>query len=282
MKLNPSKKCPASKAVPWFAGLVLLAAMGFFPWTLYAGFVSRISPPRFELEAKPGAVVKEILKITNGDVNFAEYVIRTADWDLNENNGLVVHPPELRKDSCRPWTRIERRLLKLPPGRQKRYRFEIHVPQDTPPGECRFALLIAAVPPKKASVGRSGGVSFPITGRVAIVVYVAVGGAKPKLEFQEIRMQKVNGRTVPVALFRNTGKAHGRPQGVLEGEDMKGRLHLLSVSPSPILPGHTRAIPLWPSDPDDPKKSLDIALPIKIKGTILWEDGSLDVDTTLK
>jgi len=282
MRLNPSKKCPASKAAPWFAGLVLLAATSLFPWTLFAGFAARFSPPRFELEAKPGEVVKEILEIVNADPNFAEYVVRTADWDLNENNGLVIYPPELQKDSCRPWTRIERRLLKLPPGRLKRYRFEIHVPQDSPPGECLFALLIAAVPPKKDSVGRGNAISFPITGRVAIVVYVAVGEAKPKLEFQELRIQKVNGRNIPVALFHNSGKAHGRPQGVLEGEDTKGRLHLLTVSPSPILPGRTRAIPLWPSDPDDPRKSLEIALPIKIKGSILWEDGTLDVDTTLK
>ena len=144
---------------------------------------------------------------------------------------MIIHPPELQPGSCRPWIRIERRSLTLPPEAVKRFRFEIHVPDDAAAGECRFALLIAPDPQSEAALAQLGDLRFPITGQIAVIVYVAVGGAKPMLDFRNIHLAQINGQTVPVAVFHNAGNAHGRPLGLLEGSDANGpRVGLCGVA----------------------------------------------------
>ena len=196
------------------AALVLLVAASMVPEALFAGeFAAIISPPRFELQGKPGEKVREVVQIGNAGNDIGEYVLRTADWDLNKEGGIIIHPEALQPGSCRPWVRIERRRLKLPPGGRKNYRFEVHIPPDAPAGECRFAILVA--PPPEADIfAEMGDIRFPIAGQIAIVVYVGVGDAKPNLQFQEVRLQEVDGRPVPVAVFHNAGNAHGRPEGL--------------------------------------------------------------------
>ncbi len=245
-----------------------------------ASFAARISPPRFELSGRPGDTLREVVEIGNADVETAKYVIRTADWDLNEGGGVTVHPPELQPGSCRPWTVIERRSLTLVPDASKRFRFEVKIPDDAETGECRFALLIAP-DPDSSTMARMGDIQFPVAGQIAVVVYVAVGGARPDLEFQGLRTQAVNGRELPVVMFRNTGNAHGRPVGLLEGRDADGQLLDFIVSPAPILPGQSKAVALWPQSPDNPEETVEFKLPLRLRGPIEWEGGNMDVDTTL-
>ncbi len=264
------------------AALVLLLAASMVPLALFAGgFAAIISPPRFELKGKPGDKIREVVQIGNSGNGISEYVIRTVDWDINKEGGIIIHGDALQPGSCRPWVRIERRRLKLPPGGRKNYRFEVHIPPDASTGECRFALLIAP-PPDADTFAEMGDIRFPIAGQIAVVVYVGVGDAKPELQFQEVRMQAVNGQPTPVAVFHNAGNAHGRPEGLLEAEDANGQLLDLVVSPSPILPGVTRAIPLWPADIEDADKAITFTVPMKLKGPIEWDGGSINIDTVLR
>lgn len=245
------------------------------------GFAAVISPPRFELAAEAGEVLRETVMIGNAGESVAEFRIRTADWDLNDRAGIVIHPPELQPGSCRPWVRIERRRIKLAPRGRKDYRFEVHVPAGVTARECRFALLITP-PPEDDVLADTGTIRFPITGQVAVVVYVRVGEARPTLEFREVRMQRIDGRTVPAAVFHNAGTAHDRPQGLLRAQDAAGRSLDLVVSPLPVLPGETRVIPLWPSDREAPDQAVELVPPVKLRGPIEWEDGGIDLDTLVR
>ncbi|MBT8359153.1 MAG: hypothetical protein KJO61_15455, partial [Deltaproteobacteria bacterium] len=73
-----------------------------------ATFAVRISPPNFELKGKPGDVIREVITIENADTSPGIYQVRTADWELNKQGGVVIHPANkpLTASSCRPWTRI--------------------------------------------------------------------------------------------------------------------------------------------------------------------------------
>ena len=62
-----------------------------------------VSPPRFELQGKPGEVIRQIVTIENGGDIAANFAIRTADWDLADDGGVTIHPPELQPGSCRPF-----------------------------------------------------------------------------------------------------------------------------------------------------------------------------------
>ena len=218
------------------------------------GFAARISPPRFELSANPGDVLREVIEIGNADEETANYVIRTADWDLNESGGVIVHPEALQPGSCRPWTKIERRALSLPPDGQKRFRFEVHVPGDAPTGECRFAILIAP-DPDSAYLATMGDVSFPVAGQIAVIVYVAVGDARSELSLEAFQLQEVDGRTVPVARISNSGNAHGRPRGLLEGTHANGgKQWILSFLPPPSCPVKLSTSHFGPRHPSIPTK----------------------------
>ena len=245
------------------------------------GFAALVSPPRFELKAKPGEVLKETVDIENEDASLAQYEIKTADWSLDEQGGVVFLERDLQPESCRTWTRLERHAVKLPSKARKLYRFEVHVPADASAGECRFALLIEPTP-DNAVLARAGELQFPIQARIGVIVYVKVGDARPNLEFRGLKISPVNGKPTPVALFFNSGNAHGRPEGILNAVDKNGLEFEMIVSPSPILPGQLREIPIWPTDPEGTGKTVEYTMPLKLKGSIEWDGGKQELNTIVE
>ena len=125
------------------------------------GFAALVSPPRFELAAKPGKTLRSVIQVSNRSTAPGRYLIHTADWRLSPDFS-VSFQDELQPDSCRPWVAIERPEVTVPGGGTLRYRFEVSVPADAPPGECRFAVMLEGAEP---SIARSNGVEFPVTGR---------------------------------------------------------------------------------------------------------------------
>jgi hypothetical protein len=245
-----------------------------------AGFSAMVSPPRFELHGKPGEIIREIVDIENaGDIP-AVFSIRTADWDLSEAGGLTIFPAELQSGSCRPWARLERRSIRLQPQSGKRFRFELHLPEQAPAGECRLAILVE--PGDDESVlARARNIRFPVEGRIAIIIYVTVGDATPVLTLHTLKLQEVNGRLTPVAVLENTGNAHGRPDGFLQGKDASGKKIDFIVAQTPILPGQTRPVTLWQATAEG-EEAITLTAPLQVKGVIGWEGGQHKVDTTLE
>jgi hypothetical protein len=243
-----------------------------------ASFAGLVSPPRFELKAKPGEVLKEVLEIGNDTSVADEFAISTADWTLNAKGGVEFREA-LDANSCRPWVRIERRTVTMQPRSVRKYRFEVHVPEDAPAQECRFAIMVEKAAEAMPDI-TAGNIQFPLSGRIGVIVYVSVGDVAPKLELRDVGLKEFNGRMTPAATFYNSGKMHGRPEGVLEGKDANGKSYEFVVSPFPILPGETRAVALWPQEGPD-KKTPEIAYPLRLRGTIEWDGGKQSIDSTL-
>jgi hypothetical protein len=243
-----------------------------------AAFSAVVGPPRFELRARPGAVIREALDIANDNLDYADFAIRSADWELAADGSVIFREADLAANSCRPWVKLERRDIRLGPQGRRKYRFEVQVPAEAPPGECRFALLIEG---KEPSAAEAGLIKLPMQGRIAVIVYVTVGDAKPNLEFRSLQLSNFNGKSVPSITFANTGNAHGRPEGILEARDANGKSLEFSVSPSPLLPGTTRTLPIWPNDGAD-GKPVTFTYPLRLKGTVEWEGGQHKVDAVLR
>ncbi len=244
-------------------------------------FAASAMPPRFELRAERGQLVREVVTLGNESSFAATYAVRTADWDLSEAGGPLFYD-ELRPGSCRPWVRIERREVRLAPRDVRRYRFEVHVPPEAAEGECRFALMIEQPEDAAAAAAAAGDIRLPIQARLGIVVYLRIGAARPKLELTALRADTVNARRIPVAVFRNAGNAHGRPAGVLEAVDADRRTLEFNVAPAPILPGRTRTIPIWPLADLQTDRLPEFRFPLSLKGRIEWEGGAQDVDIVLR
>jgi hypothetical protein len=205
--------------------------------------------------------------------------VRTADWTLRPNGGVDFLVDSLAPNSCRPWVSVERPVFKVAGKAKRRYRFEVQVPADAKEGLCRFALIIEPTT-DAVTVAPAAGIQMPIQGRIGVIVYVRIGDAKPKLVMDGLRVEQVNSRPTVVAVFRNTGNAQGRPEGILSGTDAKGAPIDLTVAPLPILPGETRSIPVWPQESPD-GKTVPLVFPVKVKGLIEWEGGKQEVNATV-
>jgi hypothetical protein len=227
-------------------------------------FAAVVSPPRFEFSVDPGERSRQVIEITNAATQPATYYLRTADWSLAPDAG-VSFTDELAPGSCRPWVAIERREIAVSGGGRYRFRFEVQPPADAPAGECRFALLIEG---EQQTVQTEGGLNIPVSGRIAVIVYVGVGGANPDLKVVDSAVIEAGGRWLPALNVSNTGNAHGRLAGFLSGTDARGRQLEFTPSTLPILPGESRAITLSASDGSN--EVTDVAYPVTIGGVLEW------------
>ena len=256
--------------------LVLVILLATPLYSMAEGFAVLVAPPRFELQANAGDLVRDHVEITNpGDLPVT-FLMRTADWDMTAEGSATFYPPELQPGSCRPWVRIERHKIRLPAQGKKRYRFQIQVPEDAPPGECRVALLVEA-PPEDAVQAQASSMTLPIRGRIAIVIYLAVGGAQPELQIRDMVLEQHKEKPRPVVIVENTGNAHGRTAGYVEATDATGKRIDFVITPLPILAGQTRRIPLYQPTIDD-RTPEDYTTPLEISGTLEWGSGKTKIE----
>ena len=238
-------------------------------------FALSVSPPRFELTAKPGQTVRAVAELSNRSNARVDLKFATADWELTADGGVTLSEA-LTPESCRRWVAIERRQTVLPGRTSLRYRFEVTPPADTPPTECRFAIVIAG---GDSNVEPAEDVKFPVSGQIALIVYVAVGDVKPSLRIVKAAVVEIGGVKTPVVMVENTGEAHGRLSAFLNGTDAAGVRREFSPSTLPILPGETRMIALNPDVGDSSleleaedaaisKSAGPIVFPVTITGTM--------------
>lgn len=267
----------------WLRGCgLLLATVGFAAGNAWAApFEIAVAPSRLELTAKGMQRLGRSLQIHNLGLSASDVVVRTVDWSLSPDGRLSMHD-ELLPGSCRPWVTLERNAVRVLPRSQSQFRFQVDVPVDAPRGECRFMIAIEGLEPAHQSVLEGGGtsLSLPVSGRIAVAVYVAVNGAKPKLELQALDTVTTEGQRLPRVLLRNSGEAHGRLEGVLDATDATGRVFELRPDGGPVLPGQSRGLVLQPRS-EDGKPLRDLRFPLKLKGTLEWSDGGFKWDALL-
>lgn len=261
----------------------ILLVLGL-PDTSLGDFALRISPPNFEFRVKPGQIIRDTISIENTDIKQGVYDIRTADWELNDNGGVVIFPADqpLSSTSCRPWTRIERKTLSLASNRAKRYRFEVNVPHDAPDGECRFAIVIGPSADTTDAMSM-GSLSVPVVGSIAVVVYVTVGDAAADLSLTEAKRIDTGDGAAVVVRLQNSGDAHARPFGSLKAKDAQGKSAELLIVPFPVLPGETRDIRLGVDARISGIENIDaLTFPISLDGLVEWDGGKMKIDTVVE
>jgi hypothetical protein len=256
--------------------LALCAAglLGAAPLAQAQGFAAYITPPRFEVRVVPGATLRQVLEIQHAGLQKGNYRIYTNDWTFLPDSSLAFSD-ELAADSCRPWVAVERRELTIEPGARYRYRFEIAPPPDTPARECRFALMVEGLEPARVE----GQINFPVGGRIAVIVYAAIGDAQPQLDITATRVLTVNGKPTAVVDVRNRGNAHGRLEGFVNGTDASGTRFEMAPADLPVLPGETRSVAITPVT-EDGKPAPEIRFPLAIKGTLEWGKNRLPLDAS--
>lgn len=246
-----------------------------FPNTVFAqGFSALVSPPRIEDSAKAGSTYRNIIEITNVSASAAHFAVRTADWTL-QPDAAVLFSDVLATNSCRPWVGIEAPEINIGANAKRRYRFEVAVPADAPSSECRFAIMIEGDPETL-----KGDVSIPVSGRIGVIVYLAIGETAAKLALAGQSVKAVDGHDVPVLSVHNTGNAHGRLEGFINGTDASGKGYAFAPNSLPILPGETRDIALVPVADDSDAPAPALAYPVQLKGRLDSGSQHLDIEAT--
>jgi hypothetical protein len=239
------------------------------------GFGASISPPRFELRVKAGTTQREVIEIQHIGTQNGSFRIYTNDWAF-QADGSLAFSNDLAEGSCRPWVAVERRDLTIAPNARYRYRFEIAAPADVLPRECRFAIMIEGTDPARVE---QSGVNIPVGGRIAVIVYAAIGGAEPQLNITDMRVLTVGGQSVATLAVHNTGNAHGRLEGFLNGIDAAGNKFELSPADLPILPGETKTIAIL-AVAEERQTVPIIKFPLVVKGTLEWGKNRVPLEHT--
>jgi len=260
------------------AWLLLTSAIALqaFMTDLYAQeFAVVVTPPRIEDRAKPGNLYRNIIEINNTSKKAAKFGIQTADWTL-DGTGSAVFTQALAPGSCRPWVGIEAAEIIVKPNGKRRFRFEANIPADVAPGECTFAIMIEGEPQIMG-----GQVAMPVSGRIGVIVYLAIGDAKSNLQMKKSSVASLQGNVLPVLQFQNQGNKHGRLEGFLDGVDAKGKRIILVPDNSPILIGAIRDIPLYPQPEDKNGAVPIITYPLRIKGRLDSAEQRIDIELTV-
>lgn len=267
-----------------FRRLTLAAALTAGAVAAHAqGFSAGVSPSKFELRAEPGEILRDTISILNPGADFADYELKTADWRLSDTGGVEFIEDSLLDGSCRPWVRLERRTLRINPGSQRNYRFEVHVPEDAAAGLCRFAIVIEPAESVMTRIGEGdSAISVPIVGRYAIVTYVTIGNALPVIEIVDVGTTESNGQRFPAVTLRNTGNTYDRAVGQLTSVDFSGQRVLLVPSSFPVLPGRTEIVAIVPDLGPDADEPAALRFPLRITGNIEIAGQVLAIDEVLE
>lgn len=241
----------------------LILTLGLLSASVQAqGFSALVSPPRVETAIKPGQTTRQVLEITQVGPLPGRFRVYSNDWSINASGGVDFFE-ELQPGSCRPWVALERREMTVGGNAKLRFRFEITPPADAPAAECRFAIMFEGL---DAATASSGGVSFPVSGRIGVIVYAGMVGTQAVLEITGQRLSS-DAAKLPLLEVRNSGSAHGRLAGLLTGTDEKGIKLEFTPLTLPILPGETRAIALT-ANLEGGAPVTQVNYPVTIKGAL--------------
>lgn len=239
------------------------------------GFAAYISPPRYELRLKAGQSHRQVLEIQHVGRDKGHYRVYTNEWNLGADNAPDFSDA-LAPDSCRPWVAIERRELSLEPGARYRFRFEVTPPVGTAPRECRFAIMVEGSVPVQVP----GAVSFPVGGRIGVIVYASIDGAAAQLRIMGTETIRVEGKSVPQLTVHNAGNATGRLEGFVDGTDAQGQNVELTPADLPVLPGETQRIALTPVPVGNGQTTPILRFPLRVKGSLESGPARLPLDVS--
>lgn len=264
-----------------WAGAALSGVLATTP-VLAGSFEVAVSPSRFEIGGNGGQRIGQSVDIHNVGTTATQVALRTLDWTYTPDGDISYHD-ELLPDSCRPWVTLERNSMTVGARSKQSFRFQVDVPADASRSECRFMLAVEGVEPAQQPLIEAAGASLnlPVSGRIAIAVYVAVNGAEPKLEMTQVGVKSINGRRTPVVMVKNAGDAHGRLEGSLDATDAGGQALELVAEGTPIMPGQTRVLPLTAKRAGE-QQVANPAFPLRTQGTIDWEKGSFKVNAEFR
>ena len=232
----------------------LLSGFFIFSRNLFAqaqGIIDKkaitISPLVFDLEADPGEILENELRIYNsGDQKILVEMKADTFVPVGEEGSVQIVDLEAELEgsySLKKWIKIEPDIFELEPRQEKIVNFTIDLPKNAEPGG-RYGSLVATVGGEGSIIGGGGG--SQIMQKVASLVLLAVAGeTKENLLVKEFKGPDFQeyGPVNFVLKLENQGTIHARPKGFVAVANWQNKkIAELPIPQSAVLPGAKRTI----------------------------------------
>lgn len=227
----------------WGSGVVitmLLALVSTAPPVFgQSGTALRISPPNFEIEAEPGQVVAQQIRVSNRGDSTLPISMQIAGFEPTGQEGQVALTEGGQAEfGVVTWTTVTPQEFTLASGDEQVVTFLIVIPDNAPPGGQYMSIL--------ASLG-SGGTTQGVTvgQRIGALVLLRVTGeVVEQVELTTLGAPALasKGPITFDVVVSNTGNVHVRPAGVITIKDTFGKeIEKLTLEQKNVLPGSERA-----------------------------------------
>ena len=204
-----------------------------------------VSPPRFDIEGKPGEVVQKNIKVTNNDPE-RELILKAfpVDFIVQDDQGTPIKVSETASGRylSSPWFTLERDELVLPPKETVQLTVIITIPKDALPGGHYTGVFFEPV----TSKGQKLTISYTAAQVGSIFGITVAGDIKYDALIKDFKVTNFVSEFGPIdfeAVIENQSDTHIRPTSNIVVQDMFGRkLVDLPLSELNIFPFTTRKL----------------------------------------
>ncbi len=143
---------PVSMTVALCAILLLVMATSYTAFG-QTGTALRISPPNFELEAEPGQVIIQQIRVTNRGDSLLPVTMQIAGFTpVGQEGQVVLTEDEQEGFGIVSWITVTPQEMLLLPAQEELVTFLIEVSEDAPPGG-HYASILASIGGGETSQG---------------------------------------------------------------------------------------------------------------------------------
>lgn len=184
-----------------------------------------VSPPRFDIDGKPGETVQKTIKITNNDTD-RELIVRafTVDFIVEDDLGTPIKVSQSASGRylASPWFTLEKSVFTIAPKQTEQIVVIVTIPKDALPGGHYAGVFFEPLPSKdsrstvsytSAQIGSLFGITVP-------------GDIKYDALIKDFSTSKQVSEFGPIefnAIIENQSDTHIRPTTKIVITDMIGR-----------------------------------------------------------
>ena len=199
-----------------------------------------VSPIRVEQIGKPGDRGTDMVSVTNGGSDPTRLKVSVMDWTLTKEGTPTFQKPGGAPYSCASWIKVNPIDFRISPGQTREVRYTVTIPEGTPEGGYRAAIVFETVP--DVVPGEKIRRVF-IRGRIATILYTVVGKPAAQGHANSLKVEiKKDGADFTLTL-QNTGKVHYRTKGIITANDSNGqKVFDVQIPDDPVLPQSERHV----------------------------------------
>lgn len=194
----------------WISGLTIILSIADIT---KIGAATQVEPGRFILVAKPGERITDVIHIRNEGTKIAEVSAVVYDWNLDEQDKLIVYEFGTRKDTLNGLIKFNPRRFKITPGETQTVRFTITAPEETASNTAAGIIrerrgIVFFV--EEASLSEQG-LNAKVVTEVGSTIYLASAPVRLKLRLISAKVEfSADGKPVLHMTASNEGSSHSR------------------------------------------------------------------------